>query len=408
MLMENRHAVVYGAGGQIGAAVVHAFAREGVTVSQAGRTGTKLDALARDINAVSGHVADVAQVDALDERGVQRHVDRVVDTVGGLDVCFSAAGDEATLGSPLTERPSLEFVRPITRLVTAHFLISTRVARHVIDRGTGVILTMTGSGLPTAGMGGAMTAWAGVDALCGQLGCELGPHGIRVLWLRSNGVSVEADIPAERERCMLNRLASPDDVGNVAAFLASGHAATMTARSQHHQRRSGRPRVVRQARRCQRTGGPRDRIGHFLGGVSPVDTLATDLAVGAAPPERQGRRSRRPAPRSAGALGVALLVSSARPSAAARRLAPCRPGSRLKTAAPAGDTLGNPVAGPGISPANSAMSCFTRPARGSPKACVGPSPSAPPQYSLSPSSPPPCSSTAPATGSARSETDVAR
>lgn len=82
-----------------------------------------------------------------------------------------------------------------------------------------------------AGMGGAMTAWAAVDALCGQLARELGPHGIRVLWLRSNGVTVygDNDNPAERERSMLKRLATPDDVANVAAFLASDQAATMTA-----------------------------------------------------------------------------------------------------------------------------------------------------------------------------------
>jgi 3-oxoacyl-[acyl-carrier protein] reductase len=59
----------------------------------------------------------------------------------------------------------------------------------MILRNSGVILTMTGSGVPTAGMGGAMAAWAAVDALCGQLARELGPHGIRVLWLRSNGVA---------------------------------------------------------------------------------------------------------------------------------------------------------------------------------------------------------------------------
>jgi 3-oxoacyl-[acyl-carrier protein] reductase len=83
--------------------------------------------------------------------------------------------------------------------------------------------------VPTADMDGAMTAWAAVDALSGQLARELGPHGIRVLWLRSNGVTTNGDNPIERTRSMLNRLASPEDVGNVAAFVASDRAATMTA-----------------------------------------------------------------------------------------------------------------------------------------------------------------------------------
>ena len=228
MMLDGKHAVIYGAAGPIGAAVAHAFAREGARVSLAGRTREKLDSLAQEINAASGSVADVAGVDALNGQAVQRHAKRLAETVGGLDICFNAVGDETKFGR-LVELPFDEFVRPITRLVTAQFLIATAVARHMIERGSGVILTMTGSGAPTAGMGGAMTAWAAVDALCGQLARELGPHGIRVLWLQSNGVTVNADDPTERERSMLNRLATPDDVGNVAAFLASVRAATMTA-----------------------------------------------------------------------------------------------------------------------------------------------------------------------------------
>jgi short-subunit dehydrogenase len=73
MLPENKHAVIYGAGGPIGAAVARAFARKGARVSLAGRTRAKLDELARDIAAASGNVADIAQVDALDEQAIQRH-----------------------------------------------------------------------------------------------------------------------------------------------------------------------------------------------------------------------------------------------------------------------------------------------------------------------------------------------
>lgn len=165
MLLKDKHAVIYGAGGPIGAAVAHAFAHEGARVSLAGRTCGKLDALARDIAAASGKVADIAQVDALDEQAVQRHAGRLAEHVGGLDICFNAVGDQARLGTPLTELCFADFVKPITRLVTAQFTLATAVARHMIKRNAGVILTMTGSGVPTVGMGGAMTAWAAVDAL---------------------------------------------------------------------------------------------------------------------------------------------------------------------------------------------------------------------------------------------------
>ena len=229
MLLENKNAVIFGAGGHIGTAVARTFAREGATVLLAGRSLRKLDELASDISAASGNVADVAQVDALDEPAVRRHAARLAEKVGRIDVCFNAVGDEAVLGPLLVDIPLSEFAQPVTRLVTAQFSIATAVARHMIYRRSGVILTITGSGVPTAGMGGAMTAWAAIDALCGQLARELGPHGIRVLSLLSNGVATDEDDPTERARSMLNRLASPDDVANVAAFLASDRAATMTA-----------------------------------------------------------------------------------------------------------------------------------------------------------------------------------
>ena len=227
-LLENKHAVVYGAGGTVGQAVARAFTRDGARVSLAGRTRATLDGLARDIRGAGGDVADIAQVDALDASALERHIGGLVDAVGPIDICFNAVGDETTFGR-LIELAFADFVHPITRLVSAQFLIATAVARQMIERKSGVILTMTGSGVPTAGMGGAMTAWAAVDALCGQLARELGPFGIRVLWLRSNGVSASGGDPAERERSMLHRLASPDDVGKVASFFASDQAATMTA-----------------------------------------------------------------------------------------------------------------------------------------------------------------------------------
>ena len=49
MLLANRNAVIYGAGGPIGGAVARAFAREGARVHLAGRTSDKLDAVAADI-----------------------------------------------------------------------------------------------------------------------------------------------------------------------------------------------------------------------------------------------------------------------------------------------------------------------------------------------------------------------
>ena len=64
MLLENKNAIIYGAGGAIGGAVARAFAREGARVFLSGCNAAPVEAVANDIVA-SGGVAETATVDAL-------------------------------------------------------------------------------------------------------------------------------------------------------------------------------------------------------------------------------------------------------------------------------------------------------------------------------------------------------
>src|SRR5207248_3551240 len=84
MLLTNKNAVIYGAGGAIGGAIARAFAREGAKVFLTGRSLPSVDAVASDILATGG-VAETAQVDALDELAVEKHLSAVVERAGGID-----------------------------------------------------------------------------------------------------------------------------------------------------------------------------------------------------------------------------------------------------------------------------------------------------------------------------------
>jgi hypothetical protein len=76
MLLEKKNAIIYGAGGGIGGGVARTFAREGARVFLAGRTGPPLEAVAADVRAAGGS-AEVAVLDATDERAVDAHVEAV-------------------------------------------------------------------------------------------------------------------------------------------------------------------------------------------------------------------------------------------------------------------------------------------------------------------------------------------
>lgn len=237
MLLENKVAVIYGAGGVIGGAVARAFAREGARLFISGRTEAKLDKVANEIRSTGGQ-GDAAVVDALDERAVDDYVDAVVEQAGYIDISFNliSYGD---VQEPLIEIPVGDFTRPIETAMRTHFLTTRAAARHMTRRGSGVILAFGGSGPPTLpGLGGFKIALDAVEGLRRQWACELGPHGIRVVTLKTGGIpeTLPDNFPGREEiiagieqAALLNRTATLADVGDVAAFVASDHARTMTA-----------------------------------------------------------------------------------------------------------------------------------------------------------------------------------
>ena len=237
MLLENKVAVIYGAGGSIGGAVARTFAREGARVFLAGRTEEKLDKVADEIRSHGG-VADTALVDALDEQAVDEYVDAVVEQAGYIDISFNliSYGD---VQQPLIEISVEDFLQPITNAMRTHFLTTRAAARHMIPRGSGVILAFGGSGPQTLpGLGGFKVALDALEGLRRQWALELGASGIRFVTLKTGGVpeSISDTFPEKDEitaeiqkTTLLNRVATLADVGNVAAFVASDLACTITS-----------------------------------------------------------------------------------------------------------------------------------------------------------------------------------
>jgi 3-oxoacyl-[acyl-carrier protein] reductase len=246
MLLKNKNAVIYGGGGAIGGAVARGFAREGAKVFLAGRTLAKLDGVAREISAAGGS-AETAQVDALDEQSVEKHITEVAKNAGGIDVSFNAIGMEDVQGTPLIEMSLDDFTRPITIATRTQFLTAKAVAPHMIKKGSGVIMMITATparmGFPL--VGGFGVACAAIEGLSRSLAAELGPQGVRVICLRSAGspesitetldvhaagskVTRDEFIAALKDMTLLKRLPSLADVGNVAALMASDYAGSMT------------------------------------------------------------------------------------------------------------------------------------------------------------------------------------
>jgi NAD(P)-dependent dehydrogenase (short-subunit alcohol dehydrogenase family) len=245
MLLEGKNAVIYGGGGSVGGAVARAFAREGANVFLAGRTREPLDRVASDIEKAGGRV-EVAELDALDEQAVEKHMGELVDNAGSIDVSFNAISIQDVQLIPLVEMSREDFMRPISTGMTTHFLTARAAARHMAAQRSGVILTFSASAarayFPGVHVGGFGIACTAIEALTKQLAAELGQSGIRVNCLRSEGIpeswegasteewSGSTDEIEEflKQRSLLGRVTTLADVGNAAAFLASDRAGATT------------------------------------------------------------------------------------------------------------------------------------------------------------------------------------
>jgi NAD(P)-dependent dehydrogenase (short-subunit alcohol dehydrogenase family) len=246
MLLKDKNAIIYGAGGAVGDAVARAFAREGARVHLTGRRLGVLKALAKDIDAAGGK-AEVAEVDALDESAVTRHL----DAVATVDVSFNAIGipQHHMQGSPLTEMDPEHFSTPIATYTRSHFLTGRAAARRMIAQGSGVILmhTPTPSALGIPLMGGMSPAWAAMESLNRSFSAEWGRHGVRSICLRTTGMEETGTIDvvfglhaaalgitaAEfaatmADRTHRKRATALDELAETAAFLASDRASAIT------------------------------------------------------------------------------------------------------------------------------------------------------------------------------------
>jgi NAD(P)-dependent dehydrogenase (short-subunit alcohol dehydrogenase family) len=190
-------------------------------------------------------------VDALDEEAVEEHADAVASGAGTIDVSFNAVGLDAVHGSPLIELSFDDVFGTVTTAVRSLFLTTRAAARHMTRQGAGVIMTITAttSRMAIPNVGGTAVAFDAMESLCRQWAVELGPRGVRVLWLLTTGIPEAMAMfdglfpdygtwapPLHRQelielmerKTMLRRLATLEDVGNMAAFMASDRASGTT------------------------------------------------------------------------------------------------------------------------------------------------------------------------------------
>ena len=134
MMLQNKNAIIYGAGGSLGAAVAKALAAEGAQVFLSGHHLASVQKIANEIISAGGK-AQAAEVDALNEDAVGIYVDEVVKNSGSLDISFNAVGLRDTQDIPLVEMKVDDFTRPVDIAMRTHFITATTAGRYMIKQG---------------------------------------------------------------------------------------------------------------------------------------------------------------------------------------------------------------------------------------------------------------------------------
>ena len=233
----GRVALVTGGAAGVGRAIVEDLARRGAAVAIADRDAAAANRLAGAIGARGG-AALAVETDVLDGASIVRMLAAALARFGKIDFLVNNAGMLGPI-KPLWETTDAEVDRVFALNVRAVFACTRLVARHMMERKSGSIVTLAsvaGKDGPK-GMSIYASSKAAVIAFTKSWAKDLVGHGIRVNCVAPSLVEatgMQSEMPAwfssdSVSRIPMGRPASSAEVANVIAFLLSDEASFVTA-----------------------------------------------------------------------------------------------------------------------------------------------------------------------------------
>ncbi len=242
-MFDGKVAIVTGASGGIGSAVVKQLSEKGAKLTLVGTSQEKLDKLAKDLNLKEGTFITVPS-DVSKEEDVKNYVDKTIEAFGQIDILINNAGYESKV-TPIVDTPLEDFRKVIGINVEGIFNGMKYVLKHMIPRKSGVIVnTASVAGLMgSPGLSAYTASKHAVVGLTKTAALEVAQFGIRVNAVAPSPVdnrmmrSIEDAITggkgemAKKEfekNIPLGRYATNEDIANMIIFLASDQASFLT------------------------------------------------------------------------------------------------------------------------------------------------------------------------------------
>jgi len=244
--LSSKRCVITGAGSGLGRAGALIFAREGASVAVLDIDAAAAEAVAAEIAAAGGrataHVCDVR-----DEASVARCVEQAVAAHGGIDACWANAGTGD--GGTVVTTPMEHWNTILDINLTGMFRTAKYVVPHMVAAGGGSLIFTSSSGVlaGTPGVVSNMAAKGGVLGLTRQIAADFLRQNVRANAVCPGPIHTHALTSAmeQRDDAMgqargtliemmtrnhpRGRLGAPEDVANVALFLASDDSVWVNA-----------------------------------------------------------------------------------------------------------------------------------------------------------------------------------
>jgi NAD(P)-dependent dehydrogenase (short-subunit alcohol dehydrogenase family) len=238
--LEGKIALVTGALTGIGRAAAIIFAREGAHIVVSGRRDKQGQELVAELQGL-GAEAIFVRSDVRKDEDVRNLVDQTVKRFGRLDVAVNNAGTEGAPG-PVTEQTAESFAAAFDTNVLGTLLSMKHELRVMLPKGSGSIVNVS-SAYGSVGAAGASVYVASkhaVEGLTKSAALEVAGTGVRVnvvapgttdTGMLTRFTSTDENKSALVSTVPFKRLAKPEEIAHVIAFVASANASYMTGAS---------------------------------------------------------------------------------------------------------------------------------------------------------------------------------